>query len=106
MEDYLAPIYKSEATFVVCLLSPDYPNRVWTKFESEQFKDRFGTGSILPIIFSNTTIGVFDFTNEIGTLRIDPSKEVDRQVEEIVSLLEKKMREEARFDECKTNVIV
>lgn len=93
VEDYLAPIYKSEATFVVCLLSPAYPSRVWTKFESEQFKDRFGTGSVIPIRFNNATIGVSDPMYEIGGLPFDPSKEATDQIENIVSLLEKKMRE-------------
>ena len=96
VEDYLASIYKSEATLVVCLLSLDYPSRIWTKFESEQFKDRFGTGSVLPIRFKNATIGVSDPMDEVGGLPFDPSKEVDAQVEDIVFLLEKKMREEAK----------
>ncbi len=42
IEDYLVPIYHSEAKYVVCLLGPDYPKRVWTKFESDQFKERLG----------------------------------------------------------------
>lgn len=42
VEDYLAPIYRSEAEFVVVLLGKEYPKRIWTKFESEQFKKRFG----------------------------------------------------------------
>lgn len=96
VEDYLAPIYKSEATFVVCLLSPDYPNRIWTKFESEQFKDRFGTGSVIPIRFKNAIIGVSDPMHEIGGLSFDPSKEVDGQMKNIVSLLDKKMSEEVK----------
>jgi hypothetical protein len=42
VEDYLGPIYKSEATFVVCFLGPDYPKRVWTKFESQRMCCNFG----------------------------------------------------------------
>ena len=37
IEQYLAPIYQSEATYVICLLSETYPQRVWTRFESRQF---------------------------------------------------------------------
>lgn len=99
VEDYLAPIYKSEATFVICLLSPDYPKRVWTKIESEQFKDRFGTASVLPIRFENATIGILDPMNEVGGLSFDPSKDIDSQVKKIVHLLEKKMRDEIKINE-------
>ena len=42
VEEYLAPIYRSESQFVVVLLSRDYPKKIWTKFESEHFKQRFG----------------------------------------------------------------
>jgi hypothetical protein len=49
VEEYLAPIYRSESRFVVVLLSRDYPRKIWTKFESEQFKQRFGDHSVIPI---------------------------------------------------------
>lgn len=39
VQDYLAPIYRSDAQYVVALLGPEYPKRVWTKFESDHFKD-------------------------------------------------------------------
>jgi hypothetical protein len=100
VEDYLAPIYKSEATFVICLLSPDYPNRIWTKIESDQFRDRVGTASVLPVRFKNATIGFLDPMGEVGGLSFDPSKDVDSQVKKIVSLLEKKMREETKISEA------
>jgi hypothetical protein len=33
VEEYLAPIYRSEARFVIALLSKHYPRKIWTKFE-------------------------------------------------------------------------
>src|SRR6266480_2185361 len=42
VEDYLAPIYKTEAAYVVPFLSGHYPRKIWTKFESDNFKSRFG----------------------------------------------------------------
>src|ERR1700730_7165299 len=60
VEDYLAPIYRTEARFVVCFLSPDYPKRVWTRFESRQFKERFGQDSVIPIWFTTAPPGTFD----------------------------------------------
>ena len=35
VEEYLAPIYASEAQFVICILGPTYPTKVWTRFEFE-----------------------------------------------------------------------
>jgi len=55
IEDYLGPIYSSEASYVVCLLSPEYPKRVWTTFESQQFKARFGQRAVIPILVHNLT---------------------------------------------------
>jgi hypothetical protein len=31
VEEYLGPIYRRDADYVVALLSPDYPTRIWTK---------------------------------------------------------------------------
>ena len=39
VEDYLAPIYRTEAAYVVPLLSKHFPRKIWTKFESDQFKN-------------------------------------------------------------------
>src|SRR5690606_22613481 len=47
VEYYLGPIYSSEATFVVVIIGPDYPQRVWTKFESSKFHDRFSKGAVI-----------------------------------------------------------
>jgi len=31
IEEYLAPIYNSDAQLVICILGPDYPKRIWTE---------------------------------------------------------------------------
>ena len=49
VEDYLRPIYQTDAEFVVVLLGPEYPKRVWTKVQSLQFKERFKSGAVIPI---------------------------------------------------------
>lgn len=91
IEDYLGPIYRSEAEFVVALLSAEYPKRIWTKFESEQFKNRFGSGSVIPIWFSDAPPGMFDETSRVGGLVFDSSKNHDAQISEIVDHLSKKL---------------
>lgn len=49
IEEYLRPIYQSEAQFVLALLSKHYPKKIWTKIESDSFKDRLKTGEVVPI---------------------------------------------------------
>jgi hypothetical protein len=93
IEDYLAPIFRSEAKYVICLLSKNYPNRIWTKFESEQFKDRFGDNSIIPILFKDVSLSPFDALSKVGRIEFDPEEDMDSQVEGIVGLLTKKMIE-------------
>jgi hypothetical protein len=66
IEDYLGPIYRSEARFVVAILGVDYPTRIWTKFESEQFGDRFGDGSVIPIWDIERPPSFYDQTQNIG----------------------------------------
>jgi hypothetical protein len=91
IEEYLRPIYQSEARFVVALLGPSYPKKIWTKFESDQFKSRFGQDAVIPIWFTTAPAGMFDETRRYGGLTIDPEKDVSTQVSTIASLLVKKL---------------
>jgi hypothetical protein len=64
VEDYLVPIYRTEALFVVPILSPAYPTRIWAKIESDAFKERFGEGAVIPIKLSTVAEGFFNtYTN-------------------------------------------
>jgi len=91
IEDYLAPIYRSEATFVLCLLGPEYPKRIWTKFESDQFKARFGDGSVIPVWFANSPPGIFDESSRVGGLSFDRNQDHDGQIVSHVEVLRKKI---------------
>jgi hypothetical protein len=95
IEEYLGPIYSSEARFVVCLLSPEYPKRIWTVFESEQFKKRFGKDGVIPIWFTTAPPGAFDESSRFGGLTFDPTDDVDRQVRSFVDLLRMKISQVA-----------
>lgn len=94
VEDYLAPIYRSDSKFVVVLLSRDYPKKIWTKFESDQFKQRFGENSVIPIWYSNSLPGVFDESGRVGGMTFDPKSDFLTQVEKIVEALSMKLEEE------------
>jgi hypothetical protein len=91
VEEYLGPIYRSEARYVVPLLSPDYPTRIWTKFESDQFKERFGANSVIPIRYRTAAPGYFSDEQKYGGLSFDPNADVERQLRDIADTLSKRL---------------
>lgn len=91
VEEYLAPIYSSEARYIIVLLGKDYPNRIWTKFESEQFKGRFGDNAVIPVWFSNNPMGIFDPTKNLGGYTFDEEDDIARQVDDFVKTLLQKI---------------
>lgn len=93
VEDYLAPIYSSEAQYIVALLSNHYPKKIWTKFESDNFKKRFGDNSIIPIWFSDATPGMFDESLRYGGISFDVNGNIDEQASGIVENLISKLSE-------------
>ena len=94
VEDYLAPIYRSEADYVVVLLSMHYPKKIWTKFESEQFKTRFGENKIIPIWYSDTNTSIFDETRKYGGYQFDVSPErFEEEADKIAELIARKIEE-------------
>jgi hypothetical protein len=97
VEDYLRPIYQSDAQFVVVLLSQEYPKRIWTKFESEQFKQRFKKGGVIPIWFSNAQPGVFDESGRVGGITLDVAGDQALQISAICETISKKITESRAY---------
>lgn len=93
VEDYLRPIYSSEASFIIVIIGPDYPKRIWTQFESENFKHRFADGSVIPVVLSNVELSAFDITNKIGYFLLNLGTDLKAQIIEFVSLLSNKIAE-------------
>ena len=91
IEEYLAPIYKSEAQFVVCLLGPDYPNRIWTKIESDAFKGRFMKNAVIPIWFDSAPPGIFDASKKVGGLSFSYKADLGEQTNAFAETLAKKL---------------
>jgi len=87
VEEYLAPIYESDAQYVVCILGPDYPKKIWTKFESAQFKQRFKSGEVIPIVLSTAPLGVFDTAAQVGHIKWEKTDDFDVQVANSLKLL-------------------
>ena len=91
VEEYLGPIYRSEARYVIPFLSPDYPTRIWTKFESDKFRERFGSDAVIPIRFSTAKPAYFSDDQKYGGLRFCPSGDVEAQLREIAETLCKRL---------------
>jgi hypothetical protein len=91
IEEYLRPIYQSEAQFVLVLLGREYPKRIWTKIESDAFKQRLHDGSVIPIWFADVDESMFDTTRERGGLSFDKSNDIKSQIADITDVLVKKL---------------
>lgn len=94
VEEYLAPIYRTEARYVIVFLSEHYPKKIWTKFESDQFKTRFGDNSVIPIRFTNVGVSVFDVTYAIGGLSFDPAADLELQAVKIAETLLRRLEDD------------
>ncbi|AFR46714.1 TIR domain-containing protein [Gordonia sp. KTR9] len=92
LEEYLAPIYRSQASFVVCFLSNEYPKRVWTKFESRQFHARFGSENVIPVQFSDasneTLLAGHD---KVGSWLVVDNQPIEPQISDLADNLAKKI---------------
>ena len=94
VEEYLAPIYNSESRYVITLLSKEYPQRIWCKFESDNFKTRFGENAVIPIWFKDNFPGFFDTTSGIGGMSFDGENHTPAQVENICETLINKIHDD------------
>ena len=95
VEDYLAPIYESESTYVVVLLGAEFPKPVWTKFESDHFVTRFGEHAVIPIWFSDAPPQMFDMTRQVGGLTFDRTIDAAAQLSQFADVIERKLEETA-----------
>lgn len=94
VEEYLIPIYRSEALFVVPILSPEYPQRIWAKIESDAFRARFGEGAVIPVVLSSVVEGFFNEYMRYGYVGVDVKRDISQQVAGIAELLARKIKEE------------
>lgn len=91
VEEYLGPIYRRDADYVIALLSPDYPTRIWTKFESDNFRERFGSNSVIPIRYTTAQPGFFSEEHQYGSLSFDPNGDVEAQLLGIAETLSRRL---------------
>lgn len=91
VEAYLGPIYRSDSRYIVALLSMSYPERVWTKFESDAFRSRFGEDSVIPIRFRDVQPGWISEEQLVGSLPFDPKEPMEAQVAQIADVIARRL---------------
>ncbi|MDI1327624.1 MAG: hypothetical protein PSV23_12600 [Brevundimonas sp.] len=94
VEDYLGPIYRTEARYVVPILSAEYPTRIWTKFESDQFRQRFGEEAVIPVRLTDVREGFFSEERNYGGLAFDPAGDQTAQLRAIADILCARLEED------------
>ena len=101
IEDYLKPVYAWDSALVVPIVSEDYPERVWTAFESMYFGDEIGKGTVVPISLGRPTFTPFDESRKVGWIRIETD---DSLVEESIANAAAALTDKVRaLRETKTN---
>ncbi|MGZ5028306.1 MAG: hypothetical protein ACXV9T_14080, partial [Methylobacter sp.] len=75
---------------------------IWCKFEADNFKERFGDNSVIPLWFSNCPPGMFDLTNGTGGYTFDPDKDRNSQLNDFANLLIDKIHQ-IRIEESSQN---
>ena len=83
--------FSTYQAYVIALLSKNYPNRIWTRFESKAFKDRFGQNAVIPIWFDDTDESVFDLSKDYGGITFKTKSDEDEEIDKIVELLSRKI---------------
>lgn len=91
LEKFLGPIYRTNASYVIAILGRQYGQRRWTRFESDQFKDRFGEHTVIPIWAKGAMPTAFDLTADVGGTTFDPDEELDLQARSVAELCARKM---------------
>lgn len=90
VEEYLEPIYRSEARFVLCVLDKEYSKRMWPRLEVTKFEERLGEDSVIPILVNGHEEGIFSKLEKVGHFRISTDS-LDEDVERLAQLLVDKM---------------
>jgi hypothetical protein len=92
VEDYLRPIYQSDAQFVIALLGPPStqrgsgPNSSQTSSRSDSVK-----GPLSPYGSQQAPPGMFDESTRVGGFTFDPTGNVPAQINELADLLRRKI---------------
>lgn len=95
---HLRKIYKDMGKYVVCFISNNYTNKIWTSLEFTAIKERlmstfFASDFLIPIIIGNTNI-LDDIPSYIGFYK---HKTVDETVELLINKFNSSLAEDNYF---------
>ncbi len=90
IKEFLGPIYKSNASYVIAVLN-QYGKKRSTIFESEQFEELFGENRVIPVWSKHAMPTAFDTTGDIGGMTFDPEGDLDRQAVDVAELCARKL---------------
>jgi hypothetical protein len=93
IEKYLTPIYEEDSDIVVPIISKQYVERFWPRFESDLFKKLIQTNRVIPILVDGAMLGVFHDDKNISSISFDSNDDIDIQLLNIVDLLKNKVIE-------------
>jgi hypothetical protein len=105
LEQFLGPIYRSKASYVIAILGREYGARRWTIFESEQFQERFGDNRVIPIWSTEAPPTAFDTTKDVGGAFYDPGDDLDRQAAELAEACARKLDEMPETTPIQTSLL-
>lgn len=91
IEEYLWPIYRSEAECIIVIISPEYNKKIWTKFESNEFKGRFWTNSVIPIWSWITEHSLFDESRKYSWISLNVNSNEEHEICRICGVLSEKL---------------
>lgn len=91
LEDYLHPIYNSEARYVICIIDENYPKRIWTRFEEKVISQR-SHQDIIIILVGDTDPGAFSSVKDRGYLQISAEPD-ETEIDENCSILVRRLHE-------------
>lgn len=94
VEAYLGPIYASGSRYVVAVLGEMYGRKRWTLFESEQYKDRYQKGEVLPIWSTKVPPSATDPARDRGGLDYNPDGDLRGQAVAHADIISKKLAEQ------------
>lgn len=87
VEKYLKPIYESESQYIIVLLDKFYPEKIWTRFESETFSIRHGENAVIPILFDDFTLDSTSIYYNRGHHTISSTQDLDTQLKNLSKIL-------------------
>ena len=87
LKEYLIDIYLENSAIVVPIITKDYYESYWTKFEAEQISPLIDERKLIAIIDQSINLSPFDKLGQLGSLSFNPAEQLEAQAEKIAEWL-------------------